>query len=240
MTKYRSYHTILKQLAKRNNLPLEYLGNIDRSTLWRWKNESDDKYCGNELSNLEIVERFISMKEAQKIMKAYLKVAVYISGILNIKNHVHDMIKSNISSFISLITKYKDFIDRGLLLRLCKIPLSVFYYWKNIVTRRCSSSPIFLCRKTYPGQLTVSETTVMKTLLNDERFKYWPVCSIAYYALREKLLSVSLSTWYYYIRKGYTPHEVHSGQNGLENEWRNSIENARRGRIIENSKQLCE
>jgi putative transposase len=40
--------------------------------------------------------------------------------------------------------------------------------------------------------------------------------------------------------KGYTPYEVHSGQKGQENEWKNNIENARRARIAENRKQLCE
>jgi len=41
----------------------------------------------------------------------------------------------------------------------------------------------------------------MKQLLVDERFKYWPVCSIAYFALREDILNISLSTWYYYINR---------------------------------------
>lgn len=41
----------------------------------------------------------------------------------------------------------------------------------------------------------------MKGLLTDQRFRFWPVCSIAYYALRENILNISLSTWYHYIRK---------------------------------------
>jgi putative transposase len=55
-----------------------------------------------------------------------------------------------------------------------------------------------LCRESYPGQLTSEE---VKDLLQDERFRFWPVCSIAYYALRENLLTVSLATWYLYRKK---------------------------------------
>jgi putative transposase len=41
----------------------------------------------------------------------------------------------------------------------------------------------------------------MKKLLAEDQYRYWPVCSIAWYALRENILTISLSTWYHYIRK---------------------------------------
>ena len=41
----------------------------------------------------------------------------------------------------------------------------------------------------------------MKHLLEDQRFRFWPICSIAYYALRENILTISLATWYHYIRE---------------------------------------
>jgi len=41
----------------------------------------------------------------------------------------------------------------------------------------------------------------MQKLLTDERFRYWPVCSVAFYALREKILSCSLSAWYLYNKR---------------------------------------
>ena len=52
----------------------------------------------------------------------------------------------------------------------------------------------------------------MKDMLTDQRFRYWPVNSIAYYALRNNIVNasiapwynivnVSLATWYRYINK---------------------------------------
>jgi len=38
-------------------------------------------------------------------------------------------------------------------------------------------------------------------MLTDEKYRFWPISSIAYHALREKLLSVSLATWYLYKEK---------------------------------------
>jgi putative transposase len=39
----------------------------------------------------------------------------------------------------------------------------------------------------------------MKDILTDQRFRYWPVNSIAYYALRNNIVNASLATWYNYI-----------------------------------------
>jgi hypothetical protein len=58
-----------------------------------------------------------------------------------------------------------------------------------------------ISKKIYPNQLTSQEVSVMKQLIIDAKFKYWPVCSIAYFALRENILNISLSTWYHYINK---------------------------------------
>ena len=41
----------------------------------------------------------------------------------------------------------------------------------------------------------------MQNLLTDIRFRYWPINSIAYYALRNNLVNASLSTWYNCMHK---------------------------------------
>ncbi len=201
MRSYNSYHTTLKQLAKKDRLPNTYKQELDRTTLWRWKQEPQNKYIGKELSNIEVLEEFINISEAQKLMKSYLKVTYTLIYMLNIGKQIHYTLKQNRSIFIKTILKYKKNIDINLILRLCKIPLSVFYSWKNRVLMKCDTSALMICKKTYPNQLTSFEVSTMKNLLLDERFKFWPVCSIAYYALREKLLSVSLATWYLYRKK---------------------------------------
>lgn len=134
-------------------------------------------------------------------MRAYLKVAYYLSCILNSTNQFHSFIKNNLAQFVTSILKHKSKIDIKLILRLCKVPVSVFYYWKNKVSRRCSASSIQLCKKRYPYQLTNNEVSIMKKMMTDEKFRFWPIASIALYALREKIVSVSLATWYLYKKK---------------------------------------
>jgi putative transposase len=201
MRTYNSYHTCIKQLAKRNNIPQTYLACIDRATIWRWKKEPDDKYLGKELTNLDLLERFLERKESGTIMRTYLKVANAMSGILSVSNQLHKILKQNKKDFIQIILRYKNKINLKLILRLCRIPVSVFHYWKHQVMKNCKTSPISLCKKIYPNQLTSGEVSRMKDLLNNPGFRFWPVCSIAFYALRENILNISMATWYHYIRK---------------------------------------
>jgi putative transposase len=201
MQQYKSYHTILKQLANKGHLPDIYLNQINRTTLWRWRMEPDDKYTGKELGNIQVLEEFISRAEAQKIMRAYLKLAFALSAILGKSERISQVLKNDLSGFVSTVQRYRKNIDLKLVLRLCRVPISVYYGWRNRKLKPCETSPIGLCKKIYPHQLTSNEVVIMKKLLLDESFRFWPVCSIAFYAIREKFLSVSLSTWYLYQKK---------------------------------------
>lgn len=46
---------------------------------------------------------------------------------------------------------------------------------------------------------TKSKVDTIKEMVTSRHFEHWPICSIAYYALRNGLVSVSLSTWYKYV-----------------------------------------
>lgn len=201
MRRYRSYHTLIKQLVKRNNLPEEFVLEIDRSTLWRWKQEGTDKYFGFELSNIELLEQFLNRREVGKVMRTYLRVAASLSGILNKSLQLRKILKANLKQFVDTVNRWKNKLIIKLILRLCKVPLSVFYFWKNKVLNKCLISPVQLCRKRCSEQLTFKEVMEMKSMLTDVKYRFWPVSSIAYYALRENIISVALATWYLYKKK---------------------------------------
>ena len=52
MRSYNSYHTTLKQLAKKDRLQDSYKNELNRTTLWRWKKEPENNNSKiNELTN---------------------------------------------------------------------------------------------------------------------------------------------------------------------------------------------
>jgi hypothetical protein len=195
LKQYNSYHTSIKQLAKRNKLPAKYSNHIDRSTIWRWKHENDDKYLGSELSKIDLLEQFLERRESVTMIRTYLKLATILTNILNSTSQFQKILSGNKEKFIRSLLRYQKNINIKLVLRLCRISSSVFYYWKHQVINKCPSSPIRLCRRIYPYQLTQNEVSKMKDILNDQRFRYWPVNSIAYYALRHNIVNASLATW---------------------------------------------
>ncbi len=201
MRQYNSYHTSIKQLARRNRLPKKYTVFIDRSTIWRWKNECDDKYLGHELSKIDILEQFLDRKESETVIRTYLKLTTTISKILTESLQFQKIISEHKDKFVESILKYRKNINLKLVLRLCNISSSVFYYWKNQVLNKCTSSPIRLCRRIYSNQLTENEAAKIKKMLTDQEFKYWPINSIAYYALRNNIVNASLASWYNYAKK---------------------------------------
>ncbi len=178
MKKYKSYHTSLKQLAQRNTLPKSYTSNIDRSTLWRWRREPDNKYTGSELLDIEVLEEFISRKEAQTIMRNYIKLVLSLSSFLSVSNEFGRLLSANKETLVRVLSQYQKIIDIKMILRFFKLPVSVFYYWKNQVSYKCDTSPLGLCKRTYPHQLTEKEIIVIKELVSSDKFQYWPICSL--------------------------------------------------------------
>jgi putative transposase len=201
LKRYNSYHTVVKELARLDKLPHKYSSCIDRSTIWRWKKESDEKYFGRELSGIDQLEQFLKRPESEAMIKAYLNIAISMSRILIQASQIQRTLRENKEKFIRTIIRYQKHIQLTFILRLCGISTSVFYHWRNQVLKKCTSSPLKLCRRIYPNQLSSAEANRMKELLTNPRFKYWPVNSIAYYAMRNNLLAVSLSTWYNYAGK---------------------------------------
>ncbi|MBK3519982.1 integrase core domain-containing protein [Carboxylicivirga marina] len=201
MRKYRSYHTSLKLLAKADKLPMHYNSLIDRSTIWRWKQEPDRKYTSIELSEIETLNKFLSRQEAHQIMSSYLRLALALSLILSTSKAAGLTLKDKKEEFVHTLLRYKHLVDYNLVLRIFRIPTSVFYYWKTKVLHKCNQSAFSLCQKRFPQQLTIDEVSTMKNLALNPQFRFWPVCSLAWYAMRENELFVSLSTWYKYLRK---------------------------------------
>lgn len=142
----------------------------------------------------------IDRPESKVMIRVYLKMAYSISRILNQSSQILHVLRENKERLIRIILRYQKSINLTILLRICGISHSVFYNWKSQVLNKCESSPLKLCRRKYPNQLTQQEINRMKKLLIDHRFRYWPVNSIAYYARRNNIVKASLNTWYNYIK----------------------------------------
>ena len=118
LKQYNSYHTSIKQLAKRNKLPNKYSNYIDRSTIWRWRNEHDEKYLGSELSKIDLLERFLDRRDSTSVIKTYLKLTTTLFKILNSSSHFHKILSGNKENFVRSVLRYQNPVNLKLVLRL--------------------------------------------------------------------------------------------------------------------------
>lgn len=84
---------------------------------------------------------------------------------------------------------------------LLKITPKMFDTWKRYQTYTCSQSLINLCFKRVPHQISRKEISTLLEYMNNQRYKLWSIQSIWGRAVRDKSISMSLTTFYRYCRK---------------------------------------
>lgn len=64
----------------------------------------------------------------------------------------------------------------------------------------CGQSVVGLCHKKYFQQLTPIEVTKIKSYCEDGKYQYWPLMSIYYKGLKDKVFQFRLATFYKYAK----------------------------------------
>jgi len=73
--------------------------------------------------------------------------------------------------------------------------------WKRYQTYSCSKSLINLCFKRVPHQISKKEIESLLKYINNQKYKLWSIQSVWGRAVRDKEISMSLTTFYRYCRK---------------------------------------
>jgi hypothetical protein len=94
LKQYNSYHTSIKQLAIRNRLPAKYSNHIDRSTLWKEKNEAGDKYPGVKFFNIDLTEKLQERKDPVNNIRSYFRLGSSISSNPNTSDITQKIIRT--------------------------------------------------------------------------------------------------------------------------------------------------
>ncbi|MBC7861550.1 MAG: DDE-type integrase/transposase/recombinase, partial [Bacteroidia bacterium] len=201
--KRRKIHTDLKILVAMNALPVEYKKTIHRSQLKRYGNTDAGEFYGNELSvvvgrEIEWIKRFGDFPTAKNISISILKLFVFFRSVAAKTKGFNKALHKEREFFVELAQRFKNFISIKCFSKLIGIDETTLREWIRQVRVKCSDSLINHCRKVHSIQLLVPEIRKMKSLLTCEEFKFWPLRSVYFYALNNKIVSMGLSTWYKY------------------------------------------
>jgi transposase InsO family protein len=186
---------------KEHLLPIAFRRSIPYSTISTWRSLNTSSFAGHEFCNiqnqgLEWVELFQKHQQLKNTMTVLCKTWISLHDIFT--TAIHKSKKYN-ERLINEMQRLLVYIPKKMVFKLVGISSGTFHYRLHQLKSACAESPLALCFKRHPQQLTWNEVKIMKELFWDERFLYWPVCSIAYYAARKGLLNVAISTWYKYL-----------------------------------------
>ena len=198
----RSYDTKIKVLARLDEVPDNYKKQINRSLIWKWKNEPADKYFGSEIAagETEMLQDFVMNKKVQKVICAYFRLILTLTDIVSCIRGINKILYSEKERIVDVIQKVKATIPVKKAVKIFKISRSTYQSWLIDVKAQCFESYFQSCTRVYPNQLTKREVSEMEKLLTDKKNEFWPVNSIAYYALRKKIVIASRQTWYKYVK----------------------------------------
>jgi transposase InsO family protein len=197
--KYDTSIVLLYTQRKEHLLPDHFRKTIPFSTASTWRNENAMDFKGSEFRPInqeafDWYELFLKYQMLKRTVRILCKVWIAIAGIvkpsLNAKQHT-EIVFNEMQKLFTIIPKQL----------ACKLagwsPVAFRYRAQKI---QCAISPLSLCFKRHPSQLASKEISVIKNLMSRPELACWPVSSIAWYAKRENLLHISLSTWYKYIQ----------------------------------------
>ena len=195
------YDTLIPTLyhqRKEHLLPIEFRESIPHSTASTWRNQQLMHFKGSEFlhmqqEGIEWYELFLEHKKLKRtvmiLCRVWIALASLIKPILQAKQHT-GLVFDQLQRLFQVTSKKL----------ACKLagwsPAALRYRTKKI---QCAVSPLSLCFKRHPAQLASKEIQIIKDLMSKPELACWPVSSIAWYAKRENLLYISVSTWYKYI-----------------------------------------
>ncbi|MBN2776147.1 MAG: hypothetical protein JXR36_00800, partial [Bacteroidales bacterium] len=195
------YHSDVVLLFQLGMLPDKILKQIPSSTLHNWKKRDLKKLFGLEYvhdfdDRLALVRQILAVRELLQAAKALYRIyATYHAILQTVKNKRRILFNSR-EMIIDTIEKTKDVLGLNRALKAFGISYQQFYAWRRKVN--CNLSPVVLCRKLNPKQITEPELKSINDYLDAPEYRNWSLVSVYYKMLRDKSAFLSLTSFYKY------------------------------------------
>lgn len=204
----RSYDTSVKHLVRlgcESMIQPELFQTIPKTNISRWRREKEDKYVGFELNGiaqekLELIQQFAEAKNFQRVFIAYGRLQHIFKSVVTSASNFKQTVRKSREKIVEVVQRVSPVIGVKNAIRVFGISRSTYQHWLIETLVKCDESLLALCRRRYPSQLLPNEVKAMKHLLTDPDLAHWPIISVAHYAMRTKVVSASISSWYKYAK----------------------------------------
>jgi putative transposase len=201
-----SWSTNLKQYVSNgyyDSLPTTTKKAISSSNKSRWVKHHDKKYYDtgfkshteNQMSFYNNLEDFPNVKN---VLQAFFELNTTFHEIMSEVKGIKKNLLHHKEKIVNTIEKLKNKIPVEQAIKIFNISRSTYHNYKILVLNKCDASYFKFCLKQYPSQLLQKEIEQIKKYMNNLNYRYWSKSSIYLLALRNKDISIGLSTWYKY------------------------------------------
>ena len=203
-TTYNKYPTGLKIQFAQNALNKSLFKTMPRSTRQHWKNFNVEKLYAPanavvyDHENIALINALVEIQQLKKVIRALAYVIVVYKKFLS----QFIIARENMIAIQSIVLICIKHLENN-------FPKEKIYKWLPLTSHQwaawssrkvCKFSLIALCKRKYPHQLTMIEINTIKESCINNNYKYWPLISIYYKMLKDKILFCSPSTFYKYCR----------------------------------------
>ena len=198
-----SYHTSMVLLENVAALPAHWRCRIPSSTLADWRRRDVRKIVGFKdndpiFQEAEFFRTFLNVGALRTSAKALYRVYKFYKTTINGMRGVKRVWKENKPKIVRLVRAIQPAFGLKRACRMARISVSCFHLWKNYP--ECANSPVGLCRKQHPLQITLKEEGVIRRYASDPEFAGWSLASLWLQILRDGAGAFSLTTLRKYVR----------------------------------------
>ncbi len=188
-----------------DNLPIDIRNKIPATNKNRWLNESDAKYFGCDVaqfikSEIELIKRTGKSSNAKLVLESYFVLSDAYHDILNSVSGIKKQFANQKEKIVNVIENIKNVIPIQDALKVFNISRATYQNYKNLVINKCENSYFEWCTKKYPNQLLSKEVLKIKQYLENKDYQFWSKSSVYLLALRNKDVSICLTTFYKYSK----------------------------------------
>jgi putative transposase len=194
-----SYHTTLKELVHYGLIPSQYVGEIPKANISRWKNDANiQRHVGSEINQIadNHTELIKTLNQYPKMFYAYGRLVKTLSSIISDVEDFNHKMRAAKEKVVDAIIRTKEIIPIYKAVKIFRISTTTFYTWVADVKLRCKKSVFELCNKIYPSQITPFEVKAIKKALLNPKTQHWSIRSVHLFGIKNGTLSVSENTMY--------------------------------------------
>jgi len=179
--KYKCYHSCVKIChalgVEKQLLSKKFLDKISSSTSHYWKSDSVEKYLGNEFSksvddNLGDVQMVLDhrVRRTKRVFVAICRLQLTVINLIGAKEF-RSVMKNNRDTVVDMIGKVASVLGGSeLVCRFLSINYGSYKTWKRYQAYSCPTSPLSLCFKRVPQQISFPEIGILKKYMTDSRY----------------------------------------------------------------------